>query len=580
MKHRKLRRMGILVLVLVLLFNTLGARASTTNISVSTYEELLIALEQAENLDTITVTSFLVIPMGSSLGDSSKQVIIKFADAGALEFEQDNTFSNPSTVTNLIIDGDGKKSLYPMLRARGKIDFINCEFKRANEGAVYAGYADLTFTDCTFFSNVGTYGGHFNAGYNTTATFDNCSFSYGTSTVRGGGIYSDGNTCNTVFRDCVITANESVYGGGIFNNGNLVLESTLLYNNHASIGGDDLCNSTGSYELGSLEEMWQAFRDKGITIKPLEWQQSTDEYSGWEYYKLLYTADVPIEPTPEETETPPSGGDEDIDSSTGDNTGDTEVPSEDEQEPSGGNEGGNGEDPSTPIPEDPSISDEGDHTTDIPQEQEPPVSTPSDAENTGGGDTVDNSNQSTIDNSQTNIDNSQSTSSIDNASHESNDNSSYREDNSYRDSSSTVNNYYQQESPIQESSTASQNGSQPINITVPVEVSTSEEKEAPMGSTGAPEGERIATDPQQNIKIEAEGVDLVYEYTEGGINISISSPEVPESPTEAVAVNFPTPTTETPQEADKSPNWVEYGSVILLAILVWLEVKDRWKNKA
>lgn len=101
-----------------------------------------------------------------------------------------------------------------------------------------------------------------------------------------------------------------------------------------------------------------------------------------------------------------------------------------------------------------------------------------------------------------------------------------------------------------------------------------------MGSTGAPEGDHITTAPQQNIKIEAEGVDLVYEYTEGSISISISSPEAPESPTEAIAVNSPTPIIETPQEADKSPNWVECGSLILLAALVGLEVKDRWKNKA
>ena len=238
------------------------------------------------------------------------------------------------------------------------------------------------------------------------------------------------------------------------------------------------------------------------------------------------------------------------------------------------------EEPTTPSEEEPTEPHDPEETQE-PDESKPSTpATPSDAENTGGGDTVDNSNQSTIDNSQTNIDNSQSTSSIDNASHESNDNSSYREDNSYRDSSSTVNYYYQQESPIQESSTASQNGSQPINITVPVEVSASEDKEAPMGSTAAPDREHIATEPQQNIKIEAEGVDLVYEYKEGGINISISSPEAPESPTEAVAGNFPTPTTETPQEADKSPNWVEFGSLILLAALLGLEVKDRWKNKA
>lgn len=79
------------------------------------------------------------------------------------------------------------------------------------------------------------------------------------------------------------------------------------------------------------------------------------------------------------------------------------------------------------------------------------------------------------------------------------------------------------------------------------------------------------------LRIEAEGMDLVYEYTAEGVNVSISSPEAPESPTEAMVVNTSSPLTETPQEADKSPNWVECVSMILLAVLVVLEIRDKVK---
>lgn len=591
MKHRKnLRRGAILALVVVLLFNVIPAQASTTEISVGSYEELMVAIEQAENMDTIIITSFLVVPMGSTLGDGSKQIIIKFSSSGTIEFEQDNSYSTTSTVINLIIDGEGKSSLYPMLRARGKIDFINCEFKRANYGAVYAGYAELTFTDCTFFSNVGTYGGHFNAGYNTTATFDNCSFSYGTTDTRGGGLYI-GDNANVTLRNCIITANESIYGGGIYNASSITLESTLLYNNHASTGGDDLCTSSTAYDLGTLEDMEQEFKERNITIKPLSWEKSVNEYDGWEYYKLLYTSSV--------TDTEDTGGDTGDDDISGEDQ-DPTTPSEGEDT---GDESTDTEDPSTPPSEDNTdegdtgSTDTGDGDTDNKEPTEP--STPSDEETGGNTDnsttdnsTTDNSqtDNSTVDNSvtdnsthtednsgsgnttdnsthsSTTTDNSSHTQNTDSSTHSTTDNSSYSEDHS----SSTVNNYYQQEA-----TGGSQNGSQPINIEVPVNITMPEQKGADTGITEAPE--QAITVPQ-DIKIEAEGVDLVYEYTENGVSISIKATKEPENNTpEVTPLSTPVMATEAVESPKGSPNWVEVVTMLLLVILVLEELRDKIK---
>lgn len=600
MKKRKLRRLGILVVVLVLLFNTLGARASTNEVTVSTYEELVEAIKQADDMDVITINSIIVIPKGSTLGNSSKRVIIKYGGRAYIECELDINCSTTTTFENLIFDGEGKVSDRPLVLARGKVEFINCTFQRANYGAVRTAYTQCSFTDCTFSNNTGKYyGGHINASTQSVITVDNCTFSYGISSSRGGAIHIDDTSSSIHIKNSKISANESGLGGGISCSGSLILEDTVIYNNHATTGGADLF-IIGSYQMQSIEEMAEAYHVEGL--EPISWESDyTDLDYGGTCLKLNYEAYVPpVEPEdpseedpsqptkPEETDpepTDPVTPPEETDPSTGED-GETDPPS------TGGDET---EDPTTtPSEEDPTEPQEPEGTEKPEDEDKPPTTaTPSDADEAGGGNTdnssTDNSDNSTtdnstVDNSQTNTDNSQSNSSsssvVDNSSHESNDNSSYREDNSYRDSSSTVNYYYQQESPIQESPTASQNGSQPINITVPVEISTQQGETASMGSTGAPEGDHITTAPQQNIKIEAEGVDLVYEYTEGGISISISSPEAPESPTEAIEVNSPTPIIETPQEADKSPNWVECGSLILLAALVGLEVKDRWKNKA
>lgn len=130
--------------------------------------------------------------------------------------------------------------------------------------------------------------------------------------------------------------------------------------------------------------------------------------------------------------------------------------------------------------------------------------------------------------------------------------------------------YYQQDK--QEPATASTNASQPVNVTVPVTVSTPEAKGSYTATTEAPESTSIA---DKNINIEAKGVDVKLEITGDSYNISISAPEGQESQIQPVnevsTVNTPESTTE-PQ---RSPNWIEYITVILLAVLVGLEIKDK-----
>lgn len=79
----------------------------------------------------------------------------------------------------------------------------------------------------------------------------------------------------------------------------------------------------------------------------------------------------------------------------------------------------------------------------------------------------------------------------------------------------------------------------------------------------------------ENINIEAKGVDVKLEITGDSYNISISAPEGQESQIQPVnevsTVNAPESTTE-PQ---RSPNWVEYITMLLLAVLVGLEIKDK-----
>ena len=564
MNKRKLRRVAIVALVLVLLCNTLGVQAETgaPAVTVSSYEELVNAIAQASNLDTILIGAVIWIPEGASLGDSSKTVILK-SSGGYMEIVENTQSEEITSFTGLIFDGAGKELLAPYLRITGAVSITGCTFKNCGvNGAINMSYASCTIKNSSFKDNKSDYGAHILIGYKSTADISNSSFTGGIATVRGGGIYLDDPTSTATLTECTITGNVGAYGGGIANWGSLTLENTLLYANTASVGGADLF-STGSYSMESIEDSKEFYHEAG-RIEPLSWESDyIDPDYGATCIKLSYEEYIaPVEPTepvdPEPTE--PS----------------TPDPTDPVTPPSGGDEGKTDPEPTDPTPTDPNPTEPDKPNITEPSTEDPKPSTPSNADQTGGGDTTtDNSDHSTTDNSQHNsttnnsssvggnTTNSSSVSNTDNSRSESS-----RTENS--NNSSTVNNYYQQDK--QEPATASTNASQPVNVTVPVTVSTPEAKGSDRATTEAPESTSIA---DKNINIEAKGVDVKLEITGDSYNISISAPEGQESQIQPVnevsTVNAPESTTE-PQ---RSPNWVEYITVLLLAVLVGLEIKDK-----
>ena len=571
MNKRKLRRVVIVALVLVLLCNTLGVQAETgaPAVTVSSYEELVNAIDQASNLDTILIGAVIWIPEGASLGDSSKTVILK-SSGGYMEIVENTQSEEITSFTGLIFDGAGKELLAPYLRITGAVSITGCTFKNCGvNGAINMSYASCTIKNSSFKDNKSDYGAHILIGYKSTVDISNSSFTGGIATVRGGGIYLDDPTSTATLTECTITGNVGAYGGGIANWGSLTLENTLLYANTASVGGADLF-STGSYSMESIEDSKEFYHE--AEIEPLSWESDyIDPDYGATCIKLSYEEYIapvePIEPVdPEPTEpstpdpvTPPSGGE----------TGKTDQEPTDppKMEPSDTENPSSGENEGNKDTEIPPTTDTGEDKKDnsISEPSKDPDSSQTKEEQEVKN--VDNSqHNSTTNNSSSvggNTTNSSSVSNTDNSRSESS-----RTENS--NNSSTVNNYYQQDK--QEPATASTNTSQPVNVTVPVTVSTPESKGADTATTEAPESSSIV---DKNINIEAKGVDVKLEIIGDSYNISISAPEGQESQIQPVnevsTVNAPESTTE-PQ---RSPNWVEYITVILLAVLVGLEIKDK-----
>ena len=579
MNKRKLRRVAIVALVLVLLCNTLGVQASTKKddptVIVKDYGSLYTAIAEAKDNDVIGIQGTITIPAIVDLNMSeNKAVILRRMEAGAkLVVSGDYGADNKASFRMISFDGNSTDvgGTEPFVEINGNAYFSMCDFTECfnqsdNGGAINISSGEVELSSCSFDENSASYGSHiFNSG---TLLVNSC-------TLKGGWADEMGGARGTLtVKGTEIKANNARIGGGIYNNSSLEVDNSLIWSNTATVQGTDIANE-GTYTNSTTEEQFDSWLDY-YKLYYAGWEDDTNTSVGGsgDYLKFLTATEKPAKPAPTEPVDPEP---------TEPSTPDPVTP------PSGGDEGKTDPDPTDPTPTeptdptpidpeptDPKPTEPDKPNTTEPSTEDPKPSTPSNADQTGGGDTTtDNSDHSTTDNSQHNSTTSNSSSvggNTTNTSSVSNTDNSRSESSRMENSnnSSTVNNYYQQDK--QEPATASTNASQPVNVTVPVTVSTPEAKGSNTATPEAPETTSIA---DKNINIEAKGVDVKLEITGDSYNISISASEGQESQIQPVnevsTVNTPESTTE-PQ---RSPNWIEYITVILLAVLVGLEIKDK-----
>lgn len=565
MNKRKLRRVAIVALVLVLLCNTLGVQASTKKddptVIVKDYGSLYTAIAEAKDNDVIGIQGTITIPAIVDLNMSeNKAVILRRMEAGAkLVVSGDYGADNKASFRMISFDGNSTEvgGTEPFVEINGNAYFSMCDFKECfnqsdNGGAINISSGKVELNSCSFDENSASYGSHvFNSG---TLLVNSCTLKGGWADEMGGAIYNRG---TLTVKGTEIKENNARIGGGNYNNSSLEVDNSLIWSNTATVQGTDIANE-GTYTNSTTEEQFDSWLDY-YKLYYAGWEDDTNTSVGGsgDYLKFLTATEKPTKPDPTEpvdpepTEpptpdpvTPPSGGE--TGKTDQESTDPPKVEPSDTENPSSGENEGNKDNSISEPPKDPDSSQ-------TKEEQEV--------------NNVDNSqHNSTTNNSSSvggNTTNSSSVSNTDNSRSESS-----RAENS--NNSSTVNNYYQQDK--QEPATASTNASQPVNVTVPVTVSTPEAKGSDRATTEDPESTSIV---DKNINIEAKGVDVKLEITGDSYNISISAPEGQESQIQPVnevsTVNAPESTTE-PQ---RSPNWVEYITVILLAVLVGLEIKDK-----
>lgn len=576
MNKRKLRRVAIVALVLVLLCNTLGVQASTKKdnptVIVKDYGSLYTAIAEAKDNDVIGIQGTITIPAIVDLNMSeNKAVILRRMEAGAkLVVSGDYGADNKASFRMISFDGNSTEvgGTEPFVEINENAYFSMCDFTECfnqsdNGGAINISSGEVELSSCSFDGNSASYGSHiFNSG---TLLVNSCTLKGGWADEMGGAVYNRG---TLTVKGTEIKENNARIGGGIYNNSSLEVDNSLIWSNTATVQGTDVANE-GTYTNSTTEEQFDSWLDY-YKLYYAGWEDDTNTSVGGsgDYLKFLTATEKPTKPDPiepvdpEPTEpstpdpvTPPSGGE--TGKTDQEPTDPPKVEPSDTEKPSSGENEGNKD---TEIPP----------TTDTGEDKKDnSISEPSkdpDSSQTKEEQEVKNVDNSTTNNSSSvggNTTNASSVNNTDNGRRESS-----RTENS--NNSSTVNNYYQQDK--QEPATASTNASQPVNVTVPVTVSTPEAKGSYTATTEAPESTSIA---DKNINIEAKGVDVKLEITGDSYNISISAPEGQESQIQPVnevsTVNAPESTTE-PQG---SPNWVEYITMLLLAVLVGLEIKDK-----
>lgn len=495
----------------------------------------------------------------------------------------------------------------------------NCSMSLYYGAAVQVLGGTTTMNRCTFKNNIANEGGHIAVMNDSVLNMTECTMTEGKASQNGGAIYYNSSaTQYGEISSSVIHANSAgSSGGGIYvASGNLIVNPTSkLYGNTAPTGEDmtALVTGQGSY-TDNLETLNALFAEDNIRVIGLDWTQDPD--TATKYYKLYYEEIVQEDPSDTE-----DTGDDTTEPGTDEPSTDTEDTGTDEEpstptEPSVPDDGDDGDQEEPTAPSQPGDSDqdstkdpdagdsEQDSTdnggnTDNSSNNGNTTNTTENSGNTTNTDNssndnttvdnssndvvTDNSDHSSIDNSQTdnsqtttdNSDHSTTTNTSDNSSHDTNttttnnssDNSSKTTttDNSQRseDNSSVVTTYNYYQNPENQSQVQQGQQMQPIVVNNYIQQPSQE-------------GQQVeeADDPSNNIKIDAEGVDVVFEMVDGVYSISIKAvnePQAVQTVQDAVV-----PASNQAAEPAFNVNWYE---IIKIGLLVAILVNVMWKPR-
>lgn len=249
-----------------------------TDFTATTLEELLQAIEEAEDGATIGVGCIINCMEETNLGSPDKTVTIRrIAPEGNVAFSSEYG-TGTATIQNIIFDGANIDSVFSFVVSNIPSTFENCSFINCSGGngaGLYLTGRNTVISGCTFESNSGQQGAHLRID-SGAVTISDSSFTDGAAIDKGGAIvnYSEQQVTMT---GCTITGNttSAQHGGGIWNSGTLDVAQCKIYGNTANGEVDDLVNEYWG-RLGLMDDhnaLVALYAADGVT--PNKWAVDT-----------------------------------------------------------------------------------------------------------------------------------------------------------------------------------------------------------------------------------------------------------------------------------------------------------------
>lgn len=249
-------------------------------VTVSTLEELLQAIDQAEDGGIVYLAGLIELGPDTVLGSPDKSVTIQRADTGSYTGLRKQHEDSPTSIKiqNIIFDG-AEIDNDPMIAVDANITLDNVTFKNCysngGNGAFNQWGGSAYLTNCVFDNNRGSLGAHIIA-YGEILHLNNCSLTNGYVTEAGGALdFASHGMLN--IENCVITQNESGnIGGGLRCScyttpvSIVNITNSKIYGNSAANGSSDIWNSGCSLRLNdSLDQMTSMYAEDDLV--PLGW---------------------------------------------------------------------------------------------------------------------------------------------------------------------------------------------------------------------------------------------------------------------------------------------------------------------
>lgn len=306
--------LAVLIIVAMLLLSPTTVIAAegpeSAPVTVSTLEELLQAIEQAEEGAVIGVGGLIVCPPDTVLGRADGKVVTiqRTAPEGMILFSagDDDVYGlGTGSIQNVVFDGAGIETMNPFLGIRLSVTVLHSVFTNCNctSGAIYQWIGNSLFVGCTFKDNSGEQGAHITIS-GTSSAISDCTFTGGTATLRAGAISAHAAQKITLTR-CTITDNTAgEHGGGIWNTGILEVSQCKIYGNTANGNPEDIVNAPwGSVTLmDDHAALVDLYASDGLI--PNKWSMDTftqgPDLTPYTAYAMTFVEPEPEpEPTPE-----------------------------------------------------------------------------------------------------------------------------------------------------------------------------------------------------------------------------------------------------------------------------------------